>query len=109
MNDSLIPDPDTNSKIVKSAQPITLAVVPRHIKMFQLSEGEVDALASGGADYHLAFLGISAGAFIALAIVLVAGGGNAFQHATYVSLEFASAILSVSFAISTYKPKVSHS
>jgi hypothetical protein len=109
MADSLLPNEYTNDKFVKLDQSITVEYIPRHIKMIPLTENDVDALASGGTDFNLGFLGICVGAFIAFALVLNIGGVvNPIQHGTHVGLTFASGLLSVYFGVNTAKSRARH-
>ena len=49
---------------------LTVSYTPREMRMFTISETELDALAEGATPVSLAFLGMAFGAFVAFAITL---------------------------------------
>ena len=52
---------------------ITVAVVPRHVEVYQLLGEELDAIAGGTHSMHLTLFGISIGALVTLTITLGTG------------------------------------
>jgi len=94
------PDRVDASHFETAKQPLTFEVVPRHVKMHSISESELDAIAALSNSVHLTFFGICVGALISFFIVLSSGGiADPNQHATYVMLTFAAAILAAYFGI----------
>ena len=68
--------------------------------MHNISEYELDALASGGNTLNWTFFGICFGALISFGVVLYAGNvTDPAKHAMFVMLVFSSAILAAFFGI----------
>jgi uncharacterized protein YacL len=82
-----------------ASRPLTVVVqVPAEIVMYNVSEPELDALVKGASSnsIHLAFLGISIGAFLAFGIVLLTVQLDTKLFATFIAL-LAVSILSLAY------------
>jgi hypothetical protein len=80
--------------------PLTMEMVPRHLKMHSLSEHELDAIASGSSSIHLSFFGVCVGAFISFMIVIYSGGvTDPSKRSMYGMLAFSTAIMATYFGI----------
>lgn len=109
--DNNLPPGEQETDVVKfvKAEGLTVEIVPRHLKVIQVSEHDIDSLASGGADISIAFFGICFGALVAFWLVLDAGGvTDPAKHAMYVMLTWASGILTAFFGAQTGRAMVSH-
>lgn len=112
MPDELPPASNENGspyKIVTAHQGLTIEIVPMRLKLFQVSEHDIDSLSSNNADINLAFFTLCLGALIAFWVVLDTGGvTDAHKHATYFMLTFASAVLSAFFGFQTFRAVHAH-
>lgn len=87
-----------------TSPPLTVIVqIPAEIVMYNVSEAQLDALANGANSnsIHLAFLGISIGAFVAFGIVLLTVTLESKLFATFVGLLAVSIISLFYFGIRT--------
>jgi hypothetical protein len=81
-------------------QALTFEVVPRHLKMHNISEYELDALSEGGGTLNWTFFGISFGSLISFGVVLYVGNvTDPTKHAMLAMLTFGSLIMSGYFGI----------
>jgi hypothetical protein len=86
--------------LAKTNEQVTVEVVPRHLRMHNISESELDALTSDGSTLNLTFFGICFGAFVSFAVVLYTGGvTDPTKHATFSMLTFSCLLMSAFFGI----------
>jgi uncharacterized membrane protein YciS (DUF1049 family) len=82
--------------------PLTTVVqVPAEIVMYNVSEPELDAIASSSSSIHLVFFGISVGALIAFAIVMCTASLGVLLFATFAALLAVSILATAYFGIRT--------
>jgi hypothetical protein len=87
---------------VEAPQPLTYVVqVPAEIVMYNISEPELDAIASGSKSIHLAFFGFSLGALIAFAITMCTIHLEVLLLAIFTALLATSIIATAYFGIKT--------
>lgn len=87
---------------VEAPQPLTYIVqVPAEIVMYNISEPELDAIASGSKSIHLTFFGFSLGALIAFAIVRCTVHLEVLLFATFTALLAGSIVATMYFGIKT--------
>lgn len=78
--------------------PLVVEYPPRTLRMHQVTEAELDSVASLGNSIHLTFLGMSFGAFVALAIVLFSIEiADPLKYASVVGLTWISGIATLYF------------
>jgi hypothetical protein len=100
MADEPRPASDDKLQFIPPQQPLTMEVVPRHLRMYQLSEIELDAVASGDNSLNLAFFGGCFGAFASFASVVFSGSvPDSGKFAVCVTLMVAFGILAAFFGI----------
>ena len=92
-----VPTPSTSSS------PCTVEIIPRHLRLINISETELRALASGSNSTDLTFFGICFGATVAFGIVLYSGGISDVQQATYKMLLCAAIVLSSYFGVQSIR------
>lgn len=81
----------------EAPRPLTVIVqVPAEIVMYNISEPELDAIASSSISVHLVFFGISLGALIAFAIAICTVHLEVFWFAAFRAL-FAVSILATAY------------
>ena len=86
----------------QAPMPLTFVVqVPAEVVMYNLSEHELDTLASGGTSLHVVFFGITVGAFIPFLITCLTVPLADRLFATFVALTAVSFILAVYFGLRT--------
>ena len=93
--------PSDELRIVPAAgMPLTVQYARRTLRMLTLTEIELDTVASIGNSVHLAFLGISAGAFIAFGItMLTLPIADPKLFATFAALTALAGILTAYFGV----------
>jgi len=83
-----------------SPRSVTIYYEPRTLRMHQVTEAELDAVASLSNSVHQTFLGMAFGSLIAFAIVLGTVEIRApLSHATFVGLTWISAVFTLYFGI----------
>jgi len=80
--------------------PITLELVPRHLKMHYVNETELDAISSVANSMNMTFFGICSGAFISFGSVVWSGSlPDPNRYALFNMLTYGNGLLSVYFLI----------
>jgi hypothetical protein len=82
-----------------STQSCTVEIIPRRLKMHNVSESELDALASGSTSINLTFFGICLGAAISFGIVLRTTTLEPFSKAVFEALFFSSLVMGAYFGV----------
>lgn len=86
----------------EAPQPLTYVVqVPAEIVMYNISEPELDAIASGSLSIHLVFLGLSLGGLISFVIAMCTVHLEVLLSAIFTALLATSAIATAYFGIKT--------
>jgi hypothetical protein len=86
----------------ETPRPLTTIVqVPAEIVMYNVSEPELEALASGSHSIHLVFFGISLGALIAFAITIITAQLEVRLFATFIALLAVSILATAYFSVKT--------
>jgi hypothetical protein len=86
--------------LAPDSMPLTVEYAPRVLTMHTLTEVELDTVAGLSNSVHLAFLGISAGAFVAFVITLATVAiEDPRTAATLSALTGLSAVLSLYFGV----------
>jgi hypothetical protein len=75
----------------------------RSIVVHQVTDSELESVASGTASIHMAFLGFTLGAFVALfTTIYTVDISNPNYHAAFIALTWLSALLTIYFAVRSF-------
>jgi thiol:disulfide interchange protein len=90
--------------IIQSQVPtVTIIQVPARVVMFNVTEQELDAIASASPQTELALVGMAFGAFIAFLVVILTVQLSDRVMATFVALTVVSFALALFFGLSTLR------
>lgn len=91
--------PQNNPQAVLSVE-----YVPRHLKMHNVSESELDALASGNPSVHLTFFGICFGAAVSFGTVVKATTNlDLFSKSLFSMLFVSAGLMALFFAVQSIR------
>ena len=100
------PLPQPEPRFTLPQQNLTIEVVPRHMKLYQLNESEIDSLNSSDNSLSLTFLGLTGGAFGSFLSVVVSGSvPDPKKYAVCLAVTIATGLLAAFFGISAFKQR----